>query len=108
MNKKKNTSLKKPLAFSVFLIFLFVLIVGTGYTAHKPNNLNAPLTEKTISSILSILSGNHFTIALNNVDNDQGKDSDDEEKKKDIKKKEEDPQETNGSRTSKKKANSED
>ncbi|MBN2246221.1 MAG: hypothetical protein JW755_10290 [Candidatus Aminicenantes bacterium] len=106
-NKKKNFS-KKPLTFSLFSIFLFTLIAGTGFTSNKSNDINSPFTEKTISSILSTLSGDNLIIVLKNPNNDQGDDTENDGKKEDKKKTESDPYDNNGSRTSKKKANSED
>jgi len=108
MYKKKKNSLKKPFAFSVFLIFLFVLLGGTGYTAHKSNDAKSPFTEKTISSILSTLGGNHFIIVLKKPADDQGDDTKSDDDKEDKKKSKSDPYENSGNRTSKKKANSED
>ena len=108
MNKKKKYPLKKSLAFSAFFIFLLILISGTGYTAYKSDDLNSPFTETTISSILSTLSGDHLIQVLKNTNNNQNDDSEDDGKKEDKKKSESDPYDNNGSRTSKKKANSED
>jgi len=105
-NKKHS---QKTLAFSVLFVFFFILISGTVHSAQKTIEAKNSSSEKIISSILSVLSGNHLAVDLTKPDNNnQGDDSDDNGDKKDKKKSESDPYGNSGSRTSKKKANSED
>lgn len=105
-NKKHS---QKPLAFSVLFVFFFILICGTVHSAQKSILANNSSTEKTISSVFSVFSGNHLAVDLTKPGNsNQGDDSDDNGDEKDKKKSESEPYDNNGSRTSKKKANSED
>jgi len=108
---KKHFQKKQLLAFSVLFVFFFILICGTMHSAQKSNEAKNSNPEKTISTILSVLSGNHLAVDLTKPgNNNQGDDSDEDEEKNDKKKSESesDPYGNNGSRTSKKKANSED
>lgn len=108
MEEHKKHSRKKPISFSVLVVFFCIFICGTVHSAQKSNEAEYS-AEKTISSIFSVLCGNHLAVDLSKPDqNKQGENSDDDEEKKDKKTSESDPYGNNGNRTSKKKANSED